>query len=280
MGVTRSLARLDAVVLARLTRGAGRINRFVRRGPSGRLTVAAVVLGLAVVSVIVVQSGNSPPLDTPDQSVRVGVSDGDWIPGYLGASRERLARLTLAAPDVPVYALVSLSTYLTPDQVATLVRTAVATTGGDSSGQLTTVSAKARAQIPGRQTEVVTLSANRVPDDLVATMAIVATRKEADAARYDARAGGVAGSSDAISAGVAREEAQQYRQKCACIYALVVRGVPAALTRLADQPQTRVVDPAPQVTNPSVTAFVAPLPEQRDRVTPPVDESVPSRSPA
>lgn len=279
MGVTQSLARLDAVVLPRLARGARRINRFVRRGPSGTLTVAAVVLGLAVVSVVVVQSGRAHPMINPNQAVRVGVSDGDSIPDYLAASRERLARLTLAAPDVPVYALVSLRGYLTPDEVATLVRTAVATTGGDSSGQLTTVYAKARVQIPGRQTEVVTLSANRVPDDLVATMANVASHKEADAARYDARAAGAAGP-DAVSAQIARQEASAYRQKCACVFALVVRAVPAALTMLAAQPQTRVVDPAPQVTDPSVTAFVAPLPEQSARVTPPADVSDPTRSPA
>jgi hypothetical protein len=171
-------------------------------------------------------------------------------------------------------------TYLTPDQVGALIRTAVATTRSDSSGQLTTVSAKARVPIPGRQTEVVTLSANRVPDDLVATMAIVASRKEADAARYDAQAAGAAGSPSAVSAQIAREEALAYRQKCACIYALVVRGVPSALTMLAAQPQTRVVDPAPEVTNPSVSAFVAPLPEQSARVTPPADVSDPARSPA
>jgi hypothetical protein len=278
MGVTQRLARLDAVVLPRLARGALRINRFVRRGPSGKLAVAGVVLGLAVVSVIVAESGRSHPLDIADRSARVGVSDGDWIPGYLDASRERLARLALAAPDVPVYALVSLSRYLTPDQVAALVRTTVATTAGDSSGQLTTVSAKARAQIPGRQTELVTLPANRVPDDLVAAMAIVATQKDAEAARYDARAGGAAGSPDAISAQIDREEAQQYRQKCACIYALVVRGVPAALSRMADQPETRAVDPAPQVVNPSATTFAAPLPEQSERVTPPEDVSLPAAS--
>jgi hypothetical protein len=279
MGVTGSLARLDAVVVPRLARGARRINRFVRRGPSGKLTVAAVVLGLAVVSVIVVQSGPAHPLDT-DQSVRVGVNQGDWVPDYVDASKERLSRLALAAPDVPVYALVSLRGYLTPDQVATLVRTAVATTGGESSGQLTTVYAKARVPIPNRQTEIVTLAANRVPDDLVATMAIVASRKDAEAASYDARAAGATGSPDAVSAQLARQEAAAYRQKCACVYALVVRAVPAALSMLAAQPETRVVDPAPQVINPSVTAFLPPLPEQTARVTPMADVSDPTRSPA
>jgi hypothetical protein len=279
MGVTDRLARVDAIVLPRLARGAWRINRFVRRGPSGKLAVAGVVLGLAVASIIVAQSNQSHPLNIPDRSARVGVTDGDWIPDYLAAGRDRLSRLALAAPDVPVYALVSLSKYLTPDQVATLVRTAVATTSGNSSGQLTTVYAKARALIPGRQTEVVTLSANRVPDDLVATLANLAAGKDAEAARYDAQAAGAANSPATISAQIDREEARQYRQKCACIYALVVKGVPAALARLADQPETRVVDPAPQVVDPSSTAFLPPLPEQSERVTPPVDVSDPSALP-
>jgi len=232
-----------------------------------------------VSGVLVVQSmGHRRPIQ-PDQSAWVGVTNGELIVNYLAESRDRLAQLTATAPDRPVYALVSFTDYLTPDEVTSLVRMAVATTGADSSGQLTTVYAKARVQVPHRQTTVVTLSANKIPDDLVATMLGTADTKDAEAAQDEAanRAGGP----DLDGAALARTEAAAYRNRCACIFALIVRGVPASLNRLAAQKYTRVVDPAPQVVDPApnVTAYVPPLPEQSDRMTSPVDSPDPTGTP-
>jgi len=279
MGVMRGLTRLDAVVLPRLARGARRIGRFTRRSPGGSLTAFAVGLAVIVSGVLVVQSmGHRQPIQ-PDQSARVGVTNGELIVNYLAESRDRLAQLTATAPDRPVYALVSFTGYLTPDEVTSLVRMAVATTGADSSGQLTTVYAKARVQVPHRQTTVVTLSANKIPDDLVATMLGTAYAKDAEAAQDEAanRPGGP----DLDGAALARTEAAAYRNRCACIFALIVRGVPASLNRLAAQKYTLVVDPAPQVVNPApnVTAYVPPLPEQSDRMTSPVDSPDPTGTP-
>jgi hypothetical protein len=279
MGVMQVLARLDAVVLPRLARGARRIGRYTRRSPGGPLTAFAVGLGVIVSGVLVVQSTGHPRPIQPDQSARVGVTNGELIVDYLADSRDRLAQLTATAPDRPVYALVSFTIYLTPEEVTSLVRMAVATTGADSSGQLTTAYAKARVQVPDQQTEVVTLSADRIPDDLVATMLGVADSKDAEAAQDEAvnRPGGP----DRVGAGLARTEAAAYRNRCACIFALIVRGVPASLNRLAAQRYTRVVDPAPQVVNPdpNVTAYVPPLPEQSDRATPLPDSPVPTGTP-
>ena len=279
MGLMKLLTRVDGVVLPRLARGARRIGRFTRRSPGGSLTAFAVALAVVVGGVLVAQSMVHPRAAlAPDQSTRVGVSDGDMISAYIDASQDRLARQAANEPDRPVYALVTFKNYLTPDEVTSLVRMAVATTGADSSGQLTTMYAKARVRVPDRQTEVVTLSADRMPGDLVASMVGVAQRKEAEAAA-DA-ASSRPGGPDLVSADLDRKEAMAYRNRCACIYALVVRGVPAALTRLAALRETRVVDPAPQVVNPSpsVTAWMPPLPEQLDRATPPVDEAGPSPS--
>src|SRR5215831_16236867 len=84
MGLMQALARMDAVVLPRLARGARRIARFLRRGPRGPLTAIAVVFVLLVAAVLVAQSaGHLRAADQPDRSARVGVSDGDWIPDYL-----------------------------------------------------------------------------------------------------------------------------------------------------------------------------------------------------
>ena len=279
MGVMRGLTRLDAVVLPRLARGARRIGRFTRRSPGGSLTAFAVGLAVIVSGVLVVQSmGHRRPIQ-PDQSAWVGVTNGELIVNYLAESRDRLAQLTATAPDRPVYALVSFTDYLTPNEVTSLVLMAVATTGADSSGQLTTVYAKARVQVPHRQTTVVTLSANKIPDDLVATMLGTADAKDAEAAQDEAanRPGGP----DLDGAALARIEAAAYRNRCACIFALIVRGVPASLNRLAAQKYTRVVDPAPQVVDPApnVTAYVPPLPEQSDRMTSPVDSPDPTGTP-
>jgi hypothetical protein len=279
MGVMRALTRLDEVVLPRLGRGARRIGRFTRRSPGGSLTAFAVGLAVIVAGVLVVQSmGHRQPIQ-PDQSAWVGVTNGELIVDYLAQSRDRLAQLTATAPDRPVYALVSFTDYLTPDEVTSLVRMAVATTGDDSSGQLTTAYAKARVRIPHRQTEVVTLSADKIPDDLVATMLGTAASMDAEAAQDEAanRPGGP----DLDGAALARTQAAAFRNRCACIYALVVRGVPASLNRLAALRYTRVVDPAPQVVNPApnVTAYVPPLPEQTDRATPPVDSPDPTGTP-
>src|SRR6185369_1943555 len=144
--------------------------------------------GLAVIvsGVLVVQSmGHRRPIQ-PDQSAWLGGTNEELIVNYLAESLDRLAQLTATAPDRPVYALVSFTGYLTPDEVTSLVRMAVATTGADSSGQLTTAYAKARVQIPDQQTEVVTLSADVIPDDLVATMLGVADSKDAEAAQDEA----------------------------------------------------------------------------------------------
>jgi hypothetical protein len=45
----------------------------------------------------------------------------------------------------------------------------------------------------------------------------------------------------------------------------VVRGATAALSAFADLARVRVVDPAPEVTDPAQAVFVAPLPEEVDR---------------
>jgi hypothetical protein len=287
MGLIRALTRLDAVVLPRLGRGARRINRYLRQGLRGPLTLIAAGLVMLVALVVITQSvGHSRAADQPDRSMRVGVAVGDWIPDYVAASRARLDNLLASQPGVPVYAFVSFKEYLTPDQVAELVR-AGAATEASTGGQLSTISAKARVPIQ-YQTEIVDLSADRIPDDLTASMGIVAARKEAEAAGYTQRAATDPTGPWLTDAQVDIAEAQHYRDRCACIYGLVVRGVPAVLERVAALPGTRAVDPAPQVTDPSVVTFMPPLPEQHERaVSPPdgptstpVPPSAPTSSPA
>ena len=110
------------------------------------------------------------------------------------------------------------------------------------------VIAFARVPMPGRQTEIVRLAAQRLPDDVLAAMAETAERKAGEATRYAELA---EGERDATlrsrlrsSADVSRAEAVGYASGCACVFALVVRGASgvAGLARRAppsSEPSTR-----------------------------------------
>jgi hypothetical protein len=182
------------------------------------------------------------------------------------------------APATAVYALVSLADYVDPDWVADLVRpdASAAGTSGSPDGlatspdRLATIAAYARARVPGQQTELVRLPANRVPADLVAGMTEVADRKTRQAAEYRAKADQDAGSSALYRsiAAVTSQEAAAYRAACACVYALLVRATPVILASVAHRSGVRVVDAAPELADPANGVFVAPLPEQLGTVGP------------
>ncbi|WP_349875914.1 hypothetical protein ABIH81_17035 [Micromonospora sp. HUAS YX12] len=232
-----------------------------RRSRSAALTWLALACALVVLVAAVAQRRDRPVNDrTVGEVTRVGVTDGASIPAYLRAAGDELARL-----DVPDgYALVSFADYLTP------ARAAAALDG-------TRVSAVvARVPLPGRQTEIVRIAALRLPQDVVAGMAGVATRKDREAADYRSRAAATTADPELrrvydSGAEVAAREAEAYRTGCACVYAAVVGAAPDALRALAGRPGVRVVDPAPEVTRLDRTVFTPPLPEQRDVVRPPAD---------
>jgi hypothetical protein len=295
--VDEALSRVDEKVLRRLSRGYLRLRDDWRRAPRARgsavagpfahrapgsepaapmrrvrpatvLTVLVLAGSVALAVATLVPSEPARPGGT--SPAWIGVHDGDSIPAYLERSRARLEALAARDANHVGYALASFRSYLTPDGVAVVLAETDAVAG---------VTAYARAPLPGRQTERVSLSAIRVPADLVAAMARVADRKEQDAARYAALAQGEPEGTlrriYASQAEVARAEAQAYRQGCACVFALVVRGPAAALVELATSPEVRVVDPATGVSDPGQAVFVPPLPEQVDRVTPPADDAMP-----
>jgi hypothetical protein len=284
-----------ADALSRLARGARRIGRGTRRvawrGKVRPLVVAALVAVVAMLAsvvwpAVIGRTGESMASLGGGSTVRIGVSDGDSVPGYLAAQREELVRLEARNPTKPVYALVSLETYLTPRQIAAITvgagpspgpsPTTSPTTSPTVSPSVAPIAAYARVPLPRRQTELVRLPANRVPDDIVASMAKVADRKAEEAKAYLTRAGQDDGSRLLYEsmAAVAAAEAAGYGAACACMYALVVRAAPVALTALAGRSGVRVVDAAPELTDAAYAVFVAPLPEQVDVVRPlPVDDA-------
>ncbi|MFF5178430.1 hypothetical protein ACFY2Q_10445 [Micromonospora sp. NPDC000316] len=271
------LRQLDQRLLPPLTRAVARLAD--RSGRSGVLTWAAVLSAAAVLGTAVWAADDPPVGDrTVGEVTRVGVSDGDSVPGYLRSAAADLAALPSAAPATGdgTYALVTLDAYLPPQRLTEVL------------GDVGVSAVFGRVPLPGRQTEIVKIPALRVPDDVVAGMAQVAARKDGEAADYRARAAALAGDGAdgrelrewyATSADVASAEASAYRAGCACVYAAVVRAAPQALRGVASRPDVRAVDPAPEVYRLDRTVFTAPLPEQRDVVRPPADTG-PAPTPA
>ncbi|RZT80066.1 hypothetical protein EV382_3309 [Micromonospora violae] len=263
------LRQLDQRLLPPLTRVVARLAD--RSGRSGVLSWAAVLSAAAVLGTAVWAVDDTPVGDrTVGEVTRVGVAEGDSVPGYLRSAAADLAALPTSAPAAEggTYALVTLDAYLPPQRLATVL------------GGVGVSTVFGRVPLPGRQTEIVKIPALRVPDDVVAGMEQVAARKETEAADYRARAAAVDGDGVgerelreqyASGAEVAAAEAAAYRAGCACVYAAVVRATPVALRGVAARPDVRAVDPAPEVYRLDRTVFTPPLPEQHDVVRPPAD---------
>ncbi|SCG41949.1 hypothetical protein GA0070609_1103 [Micromonospora echinaurantiaca] len=266
------LRQLDQRLLPRLATAVARLGH----GPARpRLLPSVALLSCAAVLLTAVWATDDRPVGDPTvgEVTRVGVANGESIPGYLRAATADLATLPSAAatPGDGTYALVSLSTYLTPQRLAAVV------------GDVSVAEVFGRVPLPDRQTEIVRLPAQRVPDDVVGAMADLAARKDREAADYRTRAAGAADPElrqvYASGAEVAAAEAAAYRSGCACVYAAVVRAEPAALRGVATRPDVRVVDPAPEVRRLDRTVFTPPLPEQRDVARPPADGGLASPAP-
>jgi hypothetical protein len=266
-------------LLADLVEAAARLRRGARRlrGLVMVALLAAVAVTVATVWLIGRGGGGAAGGDTrTGDVVRVGVAAGASIPDYEQRSRAKLAGLVGGGGTGEVVALVTLRTYLTPDRLTPVLDGAALT--------------QVYARVPAAQlqTQIVRLDAYRVPDDVIGGMDRVAARKDSEAADYARLVAGL-GAADSerelravYTSGqqIAAAEAAAYHAHCACVYAAVVRAAPAVLDRLAHRADVRMVDPAPEVRQLDRTVFLPPLPEQRDRVTPPDNSGQPAASPA
>ncbi|MEV4844788.1 hypothetical protein AB0K20_16425 [Micromonospora matsumotoense] len=229
----------------------------------GLVTAAVLAVGAVLLTVGWAARRPEPVGDrTVGQVTRVGVLPGDSLPGYAAATRAELAALTAGA-----YALVSFDRYLAPDRLPALL------------ADVEVAAVVVRVPLPDRQTEVVRLPAQLLPQDVTAGMAGLADRKDREAADQRRRAADTADPTTRqgyeTGAQVAAREAAGYRSACACVYAAVVRAAPAALRALAGRDGVRALDPAPEVTRLDRTVFLPPLPEQRDTARPPADTARP-----
>ncbi|BCL12943.1 hypothetical protein [Micromonospora sagamiensis] len=253
-------------------------------GPASRPRLLGWVALVSVSAVLLtaVWATDRPP--TGDRTVgevtRVGVGQGDSIPGYLRSAGDELAALPDPAPSASAgstWALVSLAEYLPPDRLAPVL------------GDVPVSAVFGRVPLPGRQTQIVRIPARRVPEDVRAGMVELADRKDREAADYRTRGAELTGDGPRerelrqlydSGAEVAAAEAAAYRAGCSCVYAAVVRAEPARLRTVAARPGVRTVDPAPEVERLDRTVFTPPLPEQEDLVRPPTDEQLPSAPPS
>ena len=271
MGAGDLLRELDSRVLPPIARGFSRL----ADGPVRlRLLTGVALLSATAVLVTAVWTVDRAPQDdrTPDL-LRVGVVEGQSVPGYVRSSRGELAALVRppggGAPAVTeTYALVTLTAYFAPDRL-TPVLAGVAVS-----------EVYARPPLDGVPTQVMRIPAYRVPDDVLAGMLDAARRRDQEQAEYHRLAADLPVGDDrlrrayATAAQVAAAEAAAYRHGCSCVYAAVVRATPAALEQLAARTEVRAVDPAPEVRRLDLAEFSPPLPEQQDTVVEP-SSSVP-----
>lgn len=232
-----------------------RLGRGARRVP-WVLAVAAlvVVTAVAVWAHDVRRPAGDPTVGTP---ARVGVEQGASIPAYVAAARVRLASATAGEG----YALIAFASYVEPAALEGLL-------AGSAVAQVF-----ARAPIAAAQTKLVRLPATRLPDDVIAGMESAAARLDRDAADFahllatttdpERRAAYEAG------ARIATAEAAAYRQRCACVYAAVVRATGAVLRALEGRSGIRAVDPALEVRRLDRAVFLPPLPDQEGFAAPP-----------
>ena len=240
------------------------------------MTGTAVAAITALVLVVLWADRELPARPETGDMLRVGVVEGQSVSGYLHSSRDELARLT--GPSAPVtgeiWALVAFHEYTE----AGLLAQALA---GSQAAQVYT-----RAPLAGVRTAVTRIPVLRLPADVTAGMLAAAAARDRERAEYERLSGELTGSGRnetrlrtayGTAARAAAEEAAAYRAGCACAFAAVVRGTPAALDVIAARPRVRVVDPAPEVWQPDRVEFRPPLPEETEVASPdPASSGVPS----
>jgi hypothetical protein len=271
MGVPDRLRSLDRRVLPPIGAAMARLGRGARR--VRLLTFGAVAISLAVVLVAVYAAGRAPAVSAgpPAPIVRMGVPEGGSIPRYVSGATKSLRRLvasTSADPTPPAYfALVSMSSYLTPQKVTDVF--------AGLPIQITNVIMRVPSE---KQTQIITLYATDLPHDVIRGMLSTANQKAQEVADDQTRLSDVTGDSTAadtlrsqyrLEKSVAELEVAAYRRLCGCVYAAVVYAAPAVLGQLAARAHVRAVEVAPAHQSLDRAVFLPPFPDQHRTARPP-----------
>ncbi|WP_249997849.1 hypothetical protein [Actinoplanes sp. M2I2] len=248
----------------------------LRGAPAARLAaaIALVSAGVLLLGSLWLSRREAAPTGDPGEVVRVGVVQGQSVPGYLDATRTELSALT--DPSAPAagetWALVSLESYVAAGVLPEVL-------SGTAVAQV-----YARVPLAEGHTPVVRIPVYRLPADVLTGMLDTALERDREQAGYEQLAGRLTGDDEnrqrarrayASAARTAAAEASAYRSGCSCVFAAVVRAAPAALREVAGRPGVRSVDPAPEVRQLDRTEFRPPLPEQNGTVP-----AEPTRTPA
>jgi hypothetical protein len=269
VGLRRALRRLDGRVLPWLSGGRLRVGRHRQRRPY----VTGLGLALFVVALVAAAWAVRDRPVYQAETVRVGVLEGQSVPGYVKASKAALDRLrtSRASSGKPVYALVSLTAYLGPDRLPPVL-----------SG-VRVYRVYARVPLATAATQVTTIDATRLPADVDTGMAKLAADRQRISQDFAGLAAQQTGTDQAsvrqrtqyqAEADGFQAEATAYREHCSCVFGAVVRATPQALSVLATHRAIRAVDPAPQVTSLAHAVFSPPLPEQTGTAGPPDDSGL------
>jgi hypothetical protein len=210
--------------------GAGTLSRGLPLRLATGLLLASVATVL-VASIWTADRGPEPDSGTGPDLIRVGVVEGQSVPGYLRSSQGELAALLRgSAPATPTWALVSLNAYFPPDRLMSVL-------GGVAVAQV-----YARAQVPGTITQVVRIPVYRMPDDVVNGMLSAAAGRDRERADYQQLGAELRGGGEdelrlrrayESAERTAADEAAAYRARCSCVFAAVVRAAPIALEGIA-----------------------------------------------
>ncbi len=255
MGLVRALRELDRRLLPPVADRLFPAGRHRRRRPLGGGSVLLAAVALLTATLWWVQHPAAPP--PPHTVARVGIADGESLPGYVSAARQRLDRLA-AAPKAHrhVYALVSLTGYLSPSRLSALM-------AGVRPHRV-----YSRVPSAGLAVQVAAIPVRRIPADVNTGMDRLARDRQRIAADFGRLAGSTTEPVDPghdqyrVEQHGYQIEASAYRRHCSCVFAAVVWASPAALSTVSRRHSVRVVDPASNLTSLSGATFTAPLPEQ------------------
>lgn len=244
--------------------------RYARRGPLAvvrdvpqiGLAVAAAVF-LAGAGVALVRGYDDRGAQTVQAVPALGPEVGTAVPDYVERVRERAVALSARAPDDVHVALVSLTRYLQPEEVGSLLeglevrRAYLKVQSSDPSEVLSADVQDLVADLRGLYATTAQRRAEDREEFITLSRSMSPTTPEETAVRdlYE------------LSARMAGREAQAYRTGCSCVFAAVVEAPASVLAALPALDGVRAVELAPAGTQ-LADLRVRPLPpEQTTTVT-------------
>ncbi|QSB04246.1 hypothetical protein [Natronoglycomyces albus] len=287
MSVGKRFSRLDEVVVPRLGSRLHRalISRASRALGLGLLSALALTVIVALwwdagIGDHATQRAADAGGGIAGSGMLIGPPPGTTSQAYVEHVRREMNELLSiegATGEVEdVWAVVSLESFATPQELADLFGPTVETQ-------------RAFLRPPPADIEVtgVEIEVGEMPGGLSKAMELLADRRESQARDLFELSESLTGDSSAEAeqrdrylndSMVAATQAHAYRQGCECVYGAVVRATPGTLYWLQEQPQVRLIHPAPIGVDADSVTFVPLLPTYEPTTSTPsasLDEGTP-----